>query len=101
MGQNAEPVVELVAHWLEHGGRAAGTPALGLAQGSPLSPLLCNLHLDRLDRQLTGKGVAVVRYADDFVLLCKTRDLAEQALAAAELVLGELGLQLHPEGLSR
>lgn len=96
-GQNGEPVVELVAHWLEHGGQAAGTPTLGLAQGSPLSPLLCNLHLDRLDRQLVGKGVAMVRYADNFVLLCKTRDLATSALAAAEAVLGGLGLHLRPD----
>lgn len=90
-------VVSLIAHWLEHAGTASGTPMLGLPQGSPLSPLLSNLYLDQLDRQLTGKGVAVVRFADDFVLLCKSRELADKALAKAEVVLGTLRLELHPD----
>ena len=64
-------VIDLIAHWLEHGAAAFGTPSLGLAQGSPISPLLSNLYLDRLNSTLDGKGVAVVRFGDDFVLLSR------------------------------
>jgi RNA-directed DNA polymerase len=68
---------------------AAGTP-----QGGVISPLLANVYLHRLDRcwQRRGRGV-LVRYADDLVVLCRTRAEAEAALAALGAVLAELGLQ--------
>jgi RNA-directed DNA polymerase len=69
---------------------AAGTP-----QGGPLSPVLCNVYLHRLDRQWQSRGVGVlVRYADDLVVMCRTRGEAEQALAALEAIVAELGLSL-------
>jgi len=89
----ADPrVVAVVALWLaqEPGGR-------GLAQGSPLSPLLSNLYLDALDEGLEGRGVRIVRFADDFVILCKSAGLAEETLGRARATLGELGLALDLE----
>jgi group II intron reverse transcriptase/maturase len=68
----------------------AGTP-----QGGVISPLLCNVYLHRLDRQWTERGVGVlVRYADDLIVLCRTRPEAERAVEALRSILGELGLTL-------
>jgi group II intron reverse transcriptase/maturase len=68
----------------------AGTP-----QGGPLSPVLCNVYLHRLDRQWQSRGVGVlVRYADDLVVMCRTRSEAEAALAVLETIVAELGLSL-------
>ena len=69
----------------------------GLPQGSPLSPLLANLYLDGLDEKFREGGVRCVRYADDFVLLCKSHAKAERTLTDVRLFLQELGLNLHPE----
>jgi CRISPR-associated protein Cas1 len=55
------PLTELVAAWLEHG----GDNGRGLAQGNPLSPLLSNLYLDRLDEAMSQRNTKLVRYADD------------------------------------
>ena len=67
----------------------AGTP-----QGGVVSPVLCNVYLHRLDRQWQARGAGVlVRYADDLVLLCRSRSEAERALVALRAILGELGLQ--------
>jgi RNA-directed DNA polymerase len=71
-------------------GSVTGTP-----QGGVVSPLLCNVYLHRLDRAWQARGVGVlVRYADDAVVLCRTRQEAEGALAALTAVLAELGLAL-------
>ncbi len=71
-------------------GGVTGTP-----QGGVVSPLLCNVYLHRLDRAWQTRGVGVlVRYADDAVVLCRTRQEAERALAALTAVLAELGLAL-------
>lgn len=66
----------------------------GLLQGSPLSPLLANLHLDPFDEEMTRRGFRLVRYADDFVVLTRSEDEARAALAAAREVLTTLGLTL-------
>jgi RNA-directed DNA polymerase len=71
---------------------SAGTP-----QGGVISPLLCNIALHELDTRLEAEGIAYVRYADDFVLLCETRQEAERARAVAREALAPLGLELHPE----
>lgn len=73
------------------------TPGRGLAQGAPLSPLLANLYLDRFDAVMVGAGHRLIRYADDFVLLCPTRPLAEHALRQAAALLQGLGLALNHE----
>jgi group II intron reverse transcriptase/maturase len=70
--------------------RETGTP-----QGGVVSPLLANVYLNQLDRawQRQGRGV-LCRYADDLVVMCRSRQEAEQALTALRTVLGELGLAL-------
>jgi RNA-directed DNA polymerase len=73
----------------------AGTP-----QGSPISPLLCNVALHVLDAEWTrtsSKLGVLVRFADDFVVLCRSRAAAEEALRRVTAILGQLGLQLHPD----
>lgn len=67
----------------------------GLAQGSPLSPVLANLYLDSFDEQMEQWNVRLVRYADDFVVLTKTREDAERVLSQAETLLSGLGLRLN------
>ena len=67
----------------------------GTPQGGVVSPLLCNVYLHRLDRvwQTRGRGV-LVRFADDLLVLCRTRQEAEAALVALRAILAELGLEL-------
>jgi RNA-directed DNA polymerase len=66
----------------------------GTPQGGVLSPVLCNVYLHRLDRQWTERGTGVlVRYADDVVVMCRTRQEAERAVHALQAILAELGLQ--------
>ncbi len=79
-------------------GKALGTPGLGLVQGSPLSPLLANLYLDALDEEIESQGVKIVRYADDFVILCKSERKAEKVLTHCVKVLAQHGLRLHEDG---
>ncbi|OGV73628.1 MAG: hypothetical protein A3K19_23290 [Lentisphaerae bacterium RIFOXYB12_FULL_65_16] len=70
----------------------------GTPQGGLISPLLANIVLNELDWRLAGTGYAFVRYADDFVVLCRDRAEAEQALALVKTVIqDEMQLQLHPE----
>lgn len=71
------------------------TPQFGTPQGGPLSPLLCNVYLHRLDRvwQTREHGV-LVRYCDDAVVMCKSRQQAEAALARLREIMAELGMQL-------
>lgn len=87
-------IVDLAALWLDHAGDTLETPGIGLAQGSPLSPLLSNLYLDGLDGALEKPGLRVVRYADDFVILCKTENHARNALDLAGGILDSHGLAL-------
>jgi RNA-directed DNA polymerase len=72
-------------------------PMAGAPQGAVLSPLLSNIYLNPLDHLLAGKGYEMVRYADDFVILCKSREDAEAALAEVKRWTAQAGLQLHPE----
>lgn len=71
-------------------------PERGIPQGGALSPLLMNLVLDRLDQAIKNHGFRMVRYADDFVVLCNTRDEAQTALALCDQFLKHLGLRIHP-----
>jgi RNA-directed DNA polymerase len=61
-----------------------------------VSPLLANVYLNPLDHRLSEAGFAMVRYADDFVILCRTSEEAERALALVQAWVDENGLTLHP-----
>ena len=94
-------VLKLLRQWLRAGVLAEGVRSetvTGTPQGGVISPLLANIYLHAFDRAWAEHGVGeVVRYADDFVVLCQTREQAEQAQVRATALLGELGLSLHPE----
>jgi RNA-directed DNA polymerase len=67
----------------------------GTPQGGVVSPLLCNVYLHRLDRVWSTRGDGVlVRYADDLVVVCRSKGEAERDLEALRVVLAELGLEL-------
>ena len=61
-----------------------------------ISPLLANIYLDPLDKLMAGHGYHMVRYADDFVILCRSREEADAALAEVRAWVNEVGLTLHP-----
>jgi RNA-directed DNA polymerase len=69
----------------------------GTPQGAVLSPLLANLYLTPLDHEMAGKGWQMTRYADDFIIQCRSREEAEAALAAVRQWTVIAGLTLHPE----
>ena len=72
-------------------------PEQGTPQGGVISPLLANLYLDALDHLMAERGYEMVRYADDFVILCESREEAEQALELVEQWTSAHGLRLHPD----
>jgi RNA-directed DNA polymerase len=69
----------------------------GTPQGGVISPLLANIYLNLLDHQMERAGWEMVRYADDFVILCRSEAEAQAALAAVRAWVSEAGLSLHPE----
>jgi RNA-directed DNA polymerase len=76
------------------------TPERGTPQGAVISPLLSNIYLHELDKRVTAAGYEMVRYADDFVILCKSRQAAESALALASALAQERCLTLHADKTS-
>jgi RNA-directed DNA polymerase len=72
-------------------------PTTGTPQGAVISPLLANIYLHPLDLLMEESGYRMVRYADDFVILCRTADEAMAALRQAEAWVTENGLTLHPD----
>jgi len=94
-------VLKLIRKWLKAGvmedGMTRETVA-GTPQGGVISPLLANIYLHILDDawKKPGRG-ELVRYADDAVVLCRTRAEAEGALELVRNVLTDLGLELHPD----
>jgi RNA-directed DNA polymerase len=73
------------------------TPSAGSPQGAVVSPLLSNLYLNPLDHLLAAKGYEMVRYADDFVILCRSEAEAQAALEEVKRWTAEAGLSLHPD----
>jgi RNA-directed DNA polymerase len=93
-------LLDLIRGWLKADilkGLERWTPTGGTPQGGVLSPLLANIYLDPLDRLMESRGYRMVRYADDFVILTRTREEAEAALAEVAAWVAENGLTLHPE----
>jgi len=93
-------VVSLIEAYLKAGildGLEGWEPEQGTPQGAVISPLLSNLYLDDLDQTMAKSGFAMVRYADDFVILCRSQAEAEAALAVVRQWVDGRGLQLHPE----
>jgi group II intron reverse transcriptase/maturase len=76
--------------------RQARREGTGIPQGSALSPWLCNVYLWRLDDRMTKAGIPMVRFADDFVLLARTREAVTEALAVCGETLAAMRLKLHP-----
>lgn len=93
-------VLSLIAAFLRQHGVASegsGLPEEGTPQGAVLSPLLANLYLDPLDHLLARQGYEMVRYADDFVVLCASEEEAQRALAEITAWVAQAGLTLHPD----
>ena len=72
-------------------------PEKGSPQGAVISPLLSNIYLDPLDHLMAGQGFEMIRYADDFVILCRTHEDADRALAVVQQWTAQAGLTLHPD----
>jgi group II intron reverse transcriptase/maturase len=95
-------VLKLLRQWLEAGvmeDGIVGKTVVGTPQGGVISPLLSNIYLHVLDLLWTRHSAplgTLVRYADDFVVISRTRSECEQAEARIRVILGRLGLELHP-----
>jgi len=82
-----QEVIETASRW---------TPETGTPQGAVISPLLANIYLDSLDWLMANSGFKMLRYADDFVIMCKSREEAELALIKVAGWVDESRLTLHP-----
>ena len=92
-------ILDLLRSWLEAdvlSGMERWTPTAGTPQGAVISPLLANIYLHPLDERMAALGYRMVRYADDFVVLCRSREEAEAALAEIRQWVEANGLVLHP-----
>jgi group II intron reverse transcriptase/maturase len=95
-------VLKLLRQWLRAGVMEEGTvrtSTAGTPQGGVISPLLANVYLHELDREWQGQHRhlgRLVRYADDFVVLCRTRAQANEAMRQLGAILSRLRLTLHP-----
>jgi len=93
-------VLTLIERYLQQdvmAGLERWTPDAGSPQGAVISPLLSNIYLDPLDHLMAERGFEMVRYADDFVILCRSSEEAAAALALVQQWTSENGLTLHPE----
>jgi group II intron reverse transcriptase/maturase len=100
-------MLKLLRQWLEAGVMEEGAvtrTVAGTPQGGVISPLLSNIYLHVLDVLWTRHSAplgTLVRYADDFVVMCRTRKQCEQAEARIRVILERLGLELHPDKTRR
>ena len=93
-------LLKLLRQFLQQGvldGLQAWTPDEGTPQGAVISPLLSNIYLDPLDQTMAAQGFEMVRYADDFVVLCRNEAQAARALSVVEDWTASAGLVLHPD----
>ena len=92
-------ILGLVKKFLEQGvmdGLSEVIPEKGTPQGAVISPLLANLYLNPLDHLMAEAGFEITRYADDFVVMCRSREDADRALAKIGQWVEANGLVLHP-----
>ena len=92
-------VLALIEMFLKQGvldGLSEWTPEQGSPQGAVISPLLSNVYLNPLDHKMAEVGFEMVRYADDFVILCRNPEEANRALALVQEWTAEAGLTVHP-----
>jgi len=93
-------VLEQIERSLKQGvmesGKGWSPTEKGTPQGAVLSPLLANIYLNPLDHLMAGKGREMVRYADDFIILCESQEQAQQALQEVRQWVEQAGLTLHP-----
>jgi RNA-directed DNA polymerase len=92
-------ILGLVKKFLDQGvmdGLEEYNPIKGTPQGAVISPLLANIYLNPLDHLVAEAGFEMIRYADDFVIMCRSREDAERALAVVQQWVKENGLTLHP-----
>jgi len=108
-----EPLMDEVSEWISDGavleliraflnqdiiaGMKRWTPVGGTPQGAVISPLLANIYLHPLDRHIREKGYRMVRYADDFVVLCRTAEQAQAALNEVRGWVEQNGLRLNAD----
>jgi RNA-directed DNA polymerase len=93
-------VLQLMTSWLQQDivrDLERWTPTAGTPQGAVISPLLANLYLHPLDVKMSELGYRMVRYADDFVILCTSAPQAQAALEEVKAWVEENGLNLHPD----
>jgi RNA-directed DNA polymerase len=93
-------LLDLLRGWLGQdvmAGVERWTPTGGTPQGAVISPLLANIYLHPLDELMAARGYRMVRYADDFVVMCASREEADAALAAIRRWVDDNGLRLHPD----
>jgi len=93
-------ILGLLRDWLGQDilrGLERWSPTAGTPQGAVISPLLANIYLHPLDELMAARGYRMVRYADDFVVLCKSREEAAAALADIAAWVAGNGLRLHPD----
>ena len=93
-------VLELIGLFLSQDiiqGMKRWTPTGGTPQGAVISPLLANIYLHPLDRQMKQQGYRMVRYADDFVVLCQTAEQAQAALEGVKSWVKQNGLRLNAD----
>lgn len=93
-------VLALIAAFLKQGVLDEGrqwVPEEGTPQGGVVSPVLSNIYLDPLDHLMAAEGFEMVRYADDFVILCRSEAEAHRALNRVQEWTAEVGLKLHPD----
>jgi RNA-directed DNA polymerase len=93
-------ILGLIEAFLTQGvldGMCLWAPETGTPQGAVISPLLSNIYLDTLDHLMASHGYAMTRYADDFVVQCRTKAEADRAMALVAAWVEQAGLTLHPD----
>lgn len=90
-----DSLINLISSWLE-ASISMKQPSKGIPQGSPLSPLLANVYLHRLDTDVITNGFELIRYADDFIIMEKSKNSLNKALQCVIHSLEKLQLALEP-----